>query len=97
MSIADAVHDNKIVQNVQGLQKRGSVLIQELKEKLEIVDRSSVSEIDDCLSLCSELYSEVDKDVLHVVTETCSKGTGFSTKSTVRQSEFVETNCSKIF
>lgn len=83
MSIADAVHDNQIVQNVQALQQRGSVLIQELKDKIEILDRSSASEIDSCLSCCSELHNEIEKDVLSVATETCAKGTGFSTKSTV--------------
>jgi hypothetical protein len=83
MSIADAVHDNKIVENVQGLKQRGSELIRELQDKLGILDRSNASELDACLLCCSELYNEVDKDVLHVATETCTKGTGFSTKSTV--------------
>jgi hypothetical protein len=83
MSIADAVHDNKIVENVQSLQQQSSVLIQELRDKLEVLDRSSPLEIDACLICCSELHNEVDKDVLRVATETCTKGSGFSTKSTV--------------
>ena len=83
MIIADAVHDNKIVENVQGLQQRGTGLIQSLQDKLEFLDRTSANSLDECLLLCSDLLNEVEKDILHVATETCSKGAGFSTKSTV--------------
>ena len=88
MSIADAVHDNKIVENVQSLQQQSVVLTQELQGKLEYLDPASSESVDACLLLCSDLLNEVEKDVLHVTTETCSRGTGFATKSTVSLPRF---------
>ncbi len=80
MSIADAVHDNKIVENVLNLQKQSGHLIEELQEKLS---EGPATDVGACLLLCTELSSEIEKEVLQVTTETCSKGKGFSTKSTV--------------
>ena len=80
MSIADAVHDNKIVENVLSLQNRSSRLIEELQEKLA---DGLATDVGACLLLCTELSDEIEQDVLQVATETCSKGKGFSTKSTV--------------
>ncbi len=37
-----------------------------------------------CLSLCSVLHTDVNKEVLKVATEVFTKGQGFSTKATVR-------------
>ena len=87
MSIADAVHDSKIVENVQNLQKRGSDLLRVLNKNIEGLELSSSAEsVEACLSLCTELLTEVQKDVLQVATETCSKSTEFTTKSTVLSS-----------
>ena len=80
MSIADAVHDNKIVENVLGLQNRSARLIEDLQEKLS---EGPATDVGACLLLCTELSDELEKDVLQVATETCAKGKGFSTKSTV--------------
>jgi hypothetical protein len=80
MSIADAVHDNKIVENVQTLQNRSALLIEELQEKLS---EGPATDVEACLLLCNELSGEIEKDILHVATETFSKGKGFPTKSTV--------------
>jgi hypothetical protein len=83
MSIADAVHDNKIVENVQNLQKRCSDLLTLLNTNVEGLELSSPESVEACLSICTELLTEVQKDVLQVATETCSKSTEFTTKSTV--------------
>ncbi len=83
MIIADAVHDSKIVENVQGLQQRCGSLVRSLQDKLEFLDRASPASVDECLLLCSDLFSELEKDILRVAIETCSKSTGFATKSTV--------------
>ncbi len=83
MSIADAVHDAKIVENVQNLQKRCSDLLRVLNKNIEGLEPSSTESVEACLSVCTELLIEVQKDVLQVATETCSKSTEFTTKSTV--------------
>jgi hypothetical protein len=83
MSIADAVHDSKIVENVQSLQRRCSELLRVLNKSIEGLELSSTESVEACLSLCTELLAEVQKDVLQVATETCSKSKDFTTKSTV--------------
>ena len=84
MSIADAVHDNKIADNVQNLQSRCLDLVQAISKKMEGPDPLSPYSVDSSLSICAELLAEVQGDVLQVPTETCSKSTEFTTKSTVQ-------------
>ena len=83
MSIADAVHDNKIVENVQNLQKKSIEMLDSLSGHIEGLEQSPAESAEAGLSVCSELLAEIQKDILQVVTETCAKGSGFSTKSTV--------------
>jgi hypothetical protein len=81
MSIADASHDNTIAKNVQDVQERCETILNRLIRLLDgALDEGTVKS---CLLLCSELNSEIEKDVLRVATETCAKTTEFATKSTV--------------
>jgi hypothetical protein len=83
MSIADAVHDTKIVENVLNLQKRSIDILESLSGHIEGLDHSPAESAEAGLSLCTELLAEIQKDVLQVATETCAKSSGFTTKSTV--------------
>ncbi len=83
MSIADAVHDTKIVENVQYLQKRSIEMLDSLSGHIEGLELSPAESAEAALSVCSELIVEIQKDILQVATETCAKSSGFSTKSTV--------------
>jgi hypothetical protein len=83
MSIADAVHDTKIVENVQNLQKRSAEMLDSLSGHIEGLEHSPVESAEAGLSICSELLAEIQKDILQVETETCAKSSEFSTKSTV--------------
>ena len=80
MCIADAVHDNTVIENVQRLQSRSSHLLNILAGQLRIVqDRASLKT---CQNTCQEVIQEVEKDVLAVETEMVCKS-DFTTKSTV--------------
>ncbi len=86
MSIADAVHDTKIIENVQNLQKRSVEMLDSLSGHIEGLEHSPAESAEAGLSVCSELLAEIQKDILQVATETCAKTSGFSTKSTVPSS-----------
>jgi hypothetical protein len=80
MCIADAVHDNTVVENVYGLQLQSLHLLNILAGQLRnIQDRASLQ---DCQNTCKEVIQEVEKDVLAVETEMVCQST-FTTKSTV--------------
>ncbi len=80
MCIADAVHDNTIIENVQNLQSRSLHLLNILVGQLRNVqDRASLIK---CQNTCKEVIQEVEKDVLAVETEMVCKAE-FATKSTV--------------
>jgi hypothetical protein len=79
MCIADAVHDLKIVDNVQNLQSRSMEYARALRANLEQM------EIEYSIQLCTDILNEMEKDILHVTTETCTKTSESVTKSTVRK------------
>ncbi len=81
MSVADAAHDDKIVDNALDLQANCAALLARLSAKLDVpLDERG---LDACLSLCAELQRELERDVLSVATMTMAKSADFSTKSTV--------------
>jgi hypothetical protein len=80
MCIADAIHDNTIIENVQDLQSRSLQLLNILAGQLRnIQDRASLKS---CQDTCKEVIQEVEKEVLAVETEMVCKA-DFTTKSTV--------------
>ncbi len=80
MCVADAAHDNKIIENVQKLQARGLDLLNYLTEQIQIISNRTSVEI--CKRTCKKAIEEMEKDVLNVETEVMSKGDTLS-KSTV--------------
>jgi hypothetical protein len=86
MCVADAAHDNKVIENMQQLQSRGSNLLNELTEHIHnITDRASV-EI--CKRTCKKAIEEMEKDILNVETEVMSRS-DVSSKSTVKSSSLI--------
>jgi hypothetical protein len=82
MCIADAVHDNTIMENVQNLQSRSLDLLNILSGQLRnIQDRTSLK---NCQDICNAAILELEKDVLAVETEMVCKA-DFATKSTVNR------------
>jgi hypothetical protein len=80
MCIADAMHDSKIIANVQNLQSQSLRMLNQLQGQIQnITDRSSVEH---CLRLCRRVIEEVEVNVLEVETEVMSN-TAASPKSTV--------------
>lgn len=77
MCIADATHDIKIVDNVQKLVSRSKDLVTRLRGKLEKLD------VESSVQICADILIEIEKDVLHVATESCSISSESATKSTV--------------
>jgi hypothetical protein len=80
MCIADAVHDNTIIENVQNLLSRSLHLLSILAGQIhDIRDRVSLKK---CQGTCNEIIQEVEKDILAVETEVVCQSE-FATKSTV--------------
>jgi hypothetical protein len=85
MCIADAMHDSKIIANVQNLQSQSLRMLNQLSEQIQnITDRSSV---ETCLRLCRRVIEEVEVNVLAVETEVMSN-TAASPKSTVIEASY---------
>ncbi len=80
MCIADAMHDSKIIENVQNLQAHSLVMLSQLSDQIQnVTDRASV---ENCKRICMKVIEEVERDVLAVETEVVSS-TNASPKSTV--------------
>ncbi len=85
MCIADALHDSKIIKNVQNLQSQALLLLNQLSEQIQnITDRASV---ESCKRICMKAIEEVERDVLRVETEVVSNANA-STRSTVKQTVY---------
>ena len=78
MSIEDAARQNSIVENLKSSKSRSLGMLQELRDNLE------QSDADSCILLCTDILTEVQKEILHVPTETFNKSTENATKSTVK-------------
>jgi hypothetical protein len=83
MCVADAMHDNKIIQNVQRLQSRSLHLLENLSEQIKMISDSA--SVQHCKRLCKETMEEVDRDVLSIETEVLCKADS-SSKATVSPS-----------
>ena len=80
MCVADAMHDNKIIHNVQRLQSRSLHLLEGLSEHIKII--SDIASVQQCKRMCKETIDEVDRDCLSIETEILCKGDS-SSKATV--------------
>jgi acetolactate synthase regulatory subunit len=85
MCVADAAHDNKIIENVQNLQARGQSLMNDLTVQIQNI--SDCASVEICKRTCKKAIEEMEQDILNVATEIMSKG-DISSKSTVK-------NCSR--
>ncbi len=83
MCVADAMYDNKIINNVQRLQSRSLHLLEDLSEQIKII--SDGVSVQQCKRMCKDIMDEVDRDVLSIETEVLCKGDS-SSKATVRSS-----------
>jgi hypothetical protein len=80
MCIADAMHDSKIIENIQNLQSESLLMVNQLSEQIQnITDRASAEH---CKRTCMKIIEKVESDVLSVKTEVVSN-TNASSRSTV--------------